>query len=363
MGDIVQVTGVGTGGWKIAQNAGQAIVTKNIPQTLTPLPTANLGNWNAALTSPAIASSADGTKLVVMSVLGTFTSADSGATWTQKTAPSLNWASVASSSDCTKLVAVASSGQIYTSSDSGTTWTPRATSQSWSSVASSSDGTKLVAVVSGGQIYTSTDSGVTWSPRSSTQSWQSVASSSDGTKLVAAVYTGQLYTSTNSGITWIPRATSGNWSHVASSTDGGKLVAVTDTAGPIYTSTDSGVTWTPRAANQGAWQNVVSSADGNYIVATSSATFIPGLYLSINGGNTWTLISSAVAGGSAVISSNTNRLVAVDTNNQLEAMTINQTTLGVGGSLAGSLYDAIELQYIGNNLFDILSNEGSPVVQ
>jgi hypothetical protein len=33
VGDIVQVTGVGSGGWKMAQNAGQSVITMNLPGT------------------------------------------------------------------------------------------------------------------------------------------------------------------------------------------------------------------------------------------------------------------------------------------------------------------------------------------
>jgi hypothetical protein len=65
---------------------------------------------------------------------------------------------VASSADGTKLVAVANlfpdGGYIYTSADSGATWTQTGTQQDWSSVASSADGTKLVAVANAGYIYT-----------------------------------------------------------------------------------------------------------------------------------------------------------------------------------------------------------------
>jgi photosystem II stability/assembly factor-like uncharacterized protein len=61
---------------------------------------------------------------------GIYTSADSGATWTQTAAPQQSWISVASSSDGTKLVATGNTppsavGYIYTSSDSGATWTQR----------------------------------------------------------------------------------------------------------------------------------------------------------------------------------------------------------------------------------------------
>lgn len=122
VGDVVRVSGLGAGGWKIAQNAGQ---------------------W--------------------ISVAGVI---DPGATWTARDS-SRSWHSVASSADGIKLVAAPTGGQIYTSTDSGLTWTPRDPSRTWFSIASSADGTKLVAAVLSGQIYTSTDSGLTWTPRES----------------------------------------------------------------------------------------------------------------------------------------------------------------------------------------------------
>ena len=66
------------------------------------------------------------------------------------------WEAVASSADGNKLVAVEDLGQIYTSTNSGVTWTPQFGDgmQDWYSVASSADGTKLVAVDYGGYIYT-----------------------------------------------------------------------------------------------------------------------------------------------------------------------------------------------------------------
>jgi hypothetical protein len=186
----------------------------------------------------SLASSADGTKLVAAgggpdtdaggAYTGgacIYTSADSGATWTQTTAPRLSWAPVASSADGTKLVAVAVGHGIYTSADSGATWTQTtAPDPFWQSVASSANGTKLVAVSTdldpatlklvGGNIYTSSDSGATWTQTGTKQHWNSVASSSDGTKLVAVsgdllaplkIIGGYIYTSSDSGTTWTQR--------------------------------------------------------------------------------------------------------------------------------------------------------------
>jgi len=111
VGDVIRVSGAGTGGWKIAQNAGQKIFLRNV----------------AVLDS----------------------------TWTPRET-NRRWNSVASSADGIKLVACAGWGRIYTSTDSGVSWTERMTdaNRHWRSVASSADGTKLVAGVDGGQIYT-----------------------------------------------------------------------------------------------------------------------------------------------------------------------------------------------------------------
>jgi photosystem II stability/assembly factor-like uncharacterized protein len=247
-------------------------------------------NWQS------VASSADGTKLVAAAAYGhyLYTSSDSGATWTERTAAgSRNWRSVASSADGSKLVAGVESGSLYTSSDSGVTWTEQtaAGSRDWQSVASSADGSKLIAAAGyGGSLYTSSDSGVTWTEQTAAGSrdWRSVASSADGTKLVAAAYGGSLYTSSDSGATWTERTAAGsrNWRSVASSADGTKLVAGAF-GGSLYTSSDSGVTWTERtAAGSRDWQSVASSADGTKFVA---AAFNGGfIYTSSDSGVTWT---------------------------------------------------------------------------
>ena len=74
-GDVVSVSGLGTGGWKVAQNAGQSIITQNVVGSI-------------------------------------------GALWTARDS-SRSWTAVASSTDGSRLVAVAYGGQIYTSTDFG----------------------------------------------------------------------------------------------------------------------------------------------------------------------------------------------------------------------------------------------------
>jgi len=175
VGDLVQITGAGTGAWAVGYT--------NLVWTQTPAPSES---WYA------VASSADGTHLVAaVGDGGIYTSTDAGATWVQTPAPSESWYAVASSADGTHLVAALGGGGIYTSTDAGATWaqTP-APSETWWAVASSADGTHLVAVVEAGYIYTSTDAGRTWAPQSSapSSSWSAVASSSDGAHLVALAF-------------------------------------------------------------------------------------------------------------------------------------------------------------------------------
>jgi hypothetical protein len=193
---------------------------------------------------------------------------------------------VASSADGVKLAAVDSIGErIYTSTNSGATWTQTsAPSNYWSSVASSADGTKLVAVSGAynslghppGPIYTSTNSGATWILTSAPhQDWTSVASSADGSKLVGC--SSYIYVSTNSGAGWIRRALNvlpnhgfDQWISVAASADGSTMAAVSKSALPsgVLTSTNSGTTWNTNSVPDLTWNAVALSADGARLVAT-----------------------------------------------------------------------------------------------
>jgi hypothetical protein len=323
LGSIVRVSGVGAGGWLIAQNAGQFIQASAVNLSYTNWN--NLTNW-IQTSAPsqnwyALAASADGTKLAaVVYGGGIYTSTNSGTNWTQTSALVANWVSITSSADGTKLVAVAAGSGIGISSNSGTTWTLISIPINWASVAASADGTKLAAVVYGGSIYTSTNSGTNWTPTTSpVYNWISIAASADGTKLVAAAYGVGIFTSANSGTTWTPTtAPVLNWFSAASSADGTKLGAVVD-GGGIYTSTDSGATWTPASTPTAYWHSVASSTDGTKLVA-------------------------GVSGGGIYAA---------------QATIQTTTTPGPAGHLAGGQNTAIELQYIGNGLFLPLSYAGT----
>jgi hypothetical protein len=145
-----------------------------------------------------------------------------------------------------------------------------------------------------------------------------VASSADGSKLVADEWAGKIYVSSDSGVSWTPRESNRSWTSLASSVDGSKLAAAVYT-GQIYTSSDSGASWTPHEPNR-SWASVASSGDGS-------------------------------------------KLVAVEQTGQIYTSPPSTTTSGTGGSISGSLSDAIELIYLGNGLFNVLSHEGDLTVQ
>ncbi|MDH4192220.1 MAG: hypothetical protein OEW21_18685, partial [Betaproteobacteria bacterium] len=108
----------------------------------------------------------------------------------------------------------------------------------------------------------------------------------------------------------------------ASSADGSKLVAV---AGLdfFYISADSGVTWVPRGPSRTAY-GVATSADGTKLVVAAASTQI------------YTSAPAKLAG---------------------------TTTAGTAGGVMGGRYDAISLQYLGNNIFTVLNSAGALVVQ
>lgn len=84
-----------------------------------------------------------------------------GAHWKKHSTPSTPVA-IASSADGVKLVALQSGvGRIITSTNSGVSWVVRGPTGLWISVASSKNGVKLVAM-SDRAVYTSADSGLHW---------------------------------------------------------------------------------------------------------------------------------------------------------------------------------------------------------
>ncbi len=238
----------------------------------------------------AVASSADGSRLVAGVAGGQlYTSADAGGTWIARDGARA-WSAVASSADGGRLLAAESGGTLYVSSDFGATWSPQETARAWSAVASSADGTNLVAAASGDQIFTSADGGSTWIARETARAWVSVATSSNGLSLVAAVSGGRLFTSVDAGENWTARDSDRNWTSVSTSGSGSVQLAAVS-GGQIYASADAGVTWVARAGARD-WRSVAMSVDGTRGIG---AAFDGQLFLSGDTGVTWETVAPYVS--------------------------------------------------------------------
>jgi len=82
IGDTIRITGIGSGGWQIAQNPDQAVFLWQGANTWTPITI-------PSMSVNGVASSADGKKLAVANWQGTiYVSSDAGATWAASSSPS-----------------------------------------------------------------------------------------------------------------------------------------------------------------------------------------------------------------------------------------------------------------------------------
>jgi hypothetical protein len=363
IGDIVRISGAGTGGWKISQNTTQSVVGSFSGYSSS--------YWLSSGASSSawivMASSANGTRMAAVANAAAlvFISTDSGQTWSGSSSSSLVWRSVAMSADGNRLIAGETNGPIHVSADFGSTWVgalgePNA---HWYSIAMSANGSNAVAAAYGLGLYASTNGGLNWKQSSNLASnWQSVASSANGSNLVAVINGGRIYTSVNAGSTWVLQtgAPNASWISVASSVDGSKLVAAIN-SGLIYTSPDFGVTWTPTSALSAGWECVASSADGGRL---SAVVFGGGIYTSANFGVTWNRQNTApLQNWTAICSSaDASKLAASIYSGSiyyLSSLPQPATTLGTNGCLSGAQGSAVELQYIGKGQFMPVSSAGT----
>jgi hypothetical protein len=167
--------------------------------------------------------------------------------------------------------------------------------------------------------------GGTWTPSGpqtaadSLGDWYSVACSKDCSTIVVAGGQGFIQTSTNGGA-WQERTTAGkrDWFRVASSTDGIRQAAVAN-GDKIYFSVNGGESWTPaEKPGTNTWWSVACSADCTKMVAVGADRI-------------WTSIAG--------------------------------TTPGAQGSISGGPSDVIELKYLGNDVWSVVNQTGSPTIQ
>lgn len=374
VGDVITTTGAGSAGWKLAQNAGQSILTRGLPGSLA------TGGFGQVLAAPfggwfSVASATDGRTVYATNATLLYRSADEGLSWTQvgpaPLASGTNVSVVATSGDGQKVVVAGRGYGVYVSQDGGQTWAGPAaglpTTNNWLTVSVSASGTHMAASSNSGagNIYISTDSGATWAAApgvSNINGWAGVALSADGSRMVAAPYSGQIWASSDGGASWAVLGASLNtsWTALTMSSDGVR-VAAAQFNGPIQVSGDSGASWTARATTQN-WWSMASSANGSILIASTQQG---ALYSSTDQGTTWAVAPAGWSSASlplVAVSGDGSRLYAVAQGGGVTRAAAHQSALGSIGSLAGGAGDSVTLQYIGSGRFIVLahtSNTGS----
>ena len=389
--DTVSVTGESANSWRIAQNAGQTVSTTNlsgntaIGQSWSPTNTPQPWHW--------LASNAAGDVLVALANLGQINvSTDAGASWTQ-VGPVRTWISVDMTPSGDKMVALAFGGEMFISNDRGANWT-QAThpalaengsfNREWESVAISDDGMRIAAAVlrddfagTAGPIYLSTDGGVTWAASSAPSlEWRGITMSPNGQLLTAVALGigGRVYNSNDGGVTWVLSGDTvdRDWYRVAASADGQTIAAAEHIGGRLYISRDRGATWTlVTSTPAGDYTTVAMSADGQVIAASVTGERTPGVadgavYLSTNGGASFaplTMPGTDDNWRALAMSTDGNMLVAgtgrfTSTPGQLYTSRSNRTMTGTLGSLTGGQGNSVQLQYLGNGQFRVISSAG-----
>jgi hypothetical protein len=370
-GSTLQISGSGIGGWVLPQNAGQSIITSTLN-----LPAGQ--NWSPAGTTTTwrcLTSSADGMRMAAGVGFGTgsiFYSTNGGQTWVKSSSPStLNWTAIACSADGMHMIAAPNNNTVYTSTDGGVTWTQQTagldTGENYVCAASSADGINLTIAGgnTSGNIFTSTNSGTNWVKHSPSlpENWTSVASSADGTRLAAVAHGSlQIFVSKDSGNTWASNGLLASWSSIASSADGSRLIAAdNNSTGNLYISGDGGTSWTPRGPAE-TWTAVCSSSNGMNLAAAYGGG-LGFVYTSSDGGQTWLQRTNGIAASgqnfSAIASSGTGSRLVTAVNNGQIFNSIASTTIGTGGTLIGSQYAVLGLQYVGNGQWIPLTSIGS----
>ena len=262
----------------------------------------------------AIAGSSDGTKLIIGDQLGgtgIWTSTDTGLNWTNNTSYFQgqvigNNGSIVSSNDGTKLAVVANNS-VWTSGDSGATWTQETTP---------TGGTmRLACDMSGTTLYVASDGngttgmylwkGVYTSSWSWTQTLISadlsgntvtvfgcIACSKNGQYVYLAIRNLNIWKSSNYGATWAAISGSpairedGNCGVTCS--DDGSIVLVFQIT--VHVSSNYGVDWN---ANAPVLESLSGSVRSTKLVV-GTGDYNNGIYVSTDGGTTWTTQSGSV---------------------------------------------------------------------
>lgn len=287
-----------------------------------------------------MAVSTDGQRLIASTTTANtsvYTSADGGQTWTSRPLPPVTartWR-VASSASGQYLAVATFSESVQLSSDYGVTWTTSTSgSHNYYDIDISDNGQVIHAPRSSGGVRTSLDGGTTWGlyPVGSGSTVASTTASPNGQFVLANVIDRSMWRSTNSGASWtqltIPDIT---FYDMAISEDGSRIVAIgsnvpldgTSNTRRIYVSDNGGSTWTEITA-MGAryFASLTMSYDGMKLSLRAETSTNGRIYTSTNGGLNWTeQIALGTANWSLAATNSTGSLLFITQSSNLRVGT------------------------------------------
>lgn len=361
VGDVLQVTGMGVGGWRIVQNAGQRI-------NLTGLKAGWAGTWTTAVAAgagvTAVASSADGCRLAASSGSSVLTSTDCGLTWGSVDTTQAVYDLVSSGDGMVLLASYGNLGALGPSAfgvllsvDGGANWTEPfpvtvyGSAKHYRRAAVSRSGNHIV-IADGSTIYKSSDRGQNWSATAAPGvEWISMAISDNGQKIVAVGDGTPVWMSTDGGAVWSSRAPTLFWRQVVMTPDGSRVGGAADGAW-FQVSTDGGQNWVGVNASR-AWTSAMISDDGRYLLGATGNDY---LYGSRDGGQTWRAAGASSAWRSLAASADGRSLLAGGALGTQQSLS--DTRPGALGYVAGTSDEALALQYVGGGQFNLMSWSG-----
>lgn len=216
--------------------------------------------------------------------------------------------------DSNHIILSSPGGGLWKTTDEGITWTPifdtESTMNLYSCNISSSNSQHYLAGIYG-SVMKSTDGGTSWSSTSGINGNGVISTiiqdpTNSNVFLAAGTYEGKIYRSTDSGSTWTPITVSTNTLYdIEFKTNDSQIVYTCGRNGKMFESTDNGLTWN---AVSGPWNNsgslmmAVTNNDPNYIyVLQESSGGFGGLYLSTDGGATFSTQSNDAAGNNNIM--------------------------------------------------------------
>lgn len=366
IGSVVRVSGLGVGGWRLAQRAGTSIGTDNLPAGASWGATWRGHRANRLRTN--VAMSANGRYVLTGEFMGLIeVSSDYGRTWTTPEGNSRRWRAFAMSRDGRIMLAGADdAGPVVMSSDHGATWSsvPGLPNEQWSQAAMSANGEIIILATSAMRLHRSGDGGASWTEvgPASRHLWRGLAMSADGRHVIATAQRefgpglpeqAFLAVSSDFGQTWTARDSRRAWIGSAVSADGSRMWAL-ETDGIAYQSTDFGATWLPRAFTA-AWSQIASSEDGRNLVAVAQGSPV---HTSSDFGATWVHRDTGRNWMGVACSRDCGRIVATGSGIAIYTSPA-ATTVGTGGYLAGESGASVEVMYMGGGTWSVLSHAGT----